>query len=163
MKYLIMIIILMNTTIAQEVPSYLKDGKISVTLTDGKVYNFSANEYMVVKRNSETKRLIEKLQAVEVTDSAQKEEKLTPLSLFLARKIEQLEKNKPRQSHIVSIELVESQYGLNRSSYNNRTFVNSKTRLGGGVMYQNNIYKDLYLGGRLDSNGAKGLNIGLGF
>ena len=158
MKYLIMIIILMNTTIAQEVPSYLKDGKISVTLTDGKVYNFSANEYMVVKRNSGKKETIKQVTPIETLAEfdLNKEEKLT-------RKIEQLEKNKPRQSHIISIELVESQYGLNRSSYNNRTFVNSKTRLGGGVMYQNNIYKDLYLGGRLDSNGAKGLNIGLGF
>ena len=39
-------------TKAQEVPKELKDAVITVTTTKGKVYTFSANEYMVVKRKS---------------------------------------------------------------------------------------------------------------
>ena len=37
-------------TKAQEVPKALKDAVITVTLTNGKVYTFSANEWMVVRR-----------------------------------------------------------------------------------------------------------------
>jgi hypothetical protein len=38
---------------ADEQPAYLKDAKIAVTLTNGKVYMFDANEFKVVPRDQD--------------------------------------------------------------------------------------------------------------
>ena len=52
---------------ASEMPDYLKDATITVTLKDGKTYTFNANDHKVVPRASdavvfETKRLARKAQ-----------------------------------------------------------------------------------------------------
>lgn len=60
MKYLMIIFsLLFSSAQAQEVtssllpvPAYLRNAVITVTLTNGKVYTFSANEYAVVRRGS---------------------------------------------------------------------------------------------------------------
>lgn len=57
MKLLTTLIIACFTSLAfAEMPEYMKDGKITVTLKDGKTYEFSTNEYMVVKRGVKAKK-----------------------------------------------------------------------------------------------------------
>jgi len=52
MKYLILILTMFSVIAqADEMPAYMKDGVITVTLKDGKSYTFSSNEYMVVARH----------------------------------------------------------------------------------------------------------------
>lgn len=36
-------------------------------------------------------------------------------------------------------------------------------KLGVGIQYQRNVYEDLFIGGRVGSNGGVGLSLGLGF
>lgn len=45
-----------QVSMAADMPKYLKDGVITVTLKDGKTYTFSANEYKVVKRVDESEQ-----------------------------------------------------------------------------------------------------------
>ena len=53
MKKLLIIAALIGFNInAQEVPSYMKGGEITVKLKDGKEYKYSSDEYMVVKRKA---------------------------------------------------------------------------------------------------------------
>ena len=53
MKYLFITLILLGlSTISAPAPDYLKDATIVVTLKDGTTYTFSANEYMVAKRDA---------------------------------------------------------------------------------------------------------------
>jgi len=53
MKYLIMFLFLFASVAeANDMPKYLVDGVITVTLKNGKTYTYSANEYMVVKRGA---------------------------------------------------------------------------------------------------------------
>tara|TARA_R110000868_G_scaffold66014_4_gene196982 strand:- start:2258 stop:2689 length:432 start_codon:yes stop_codon:yes gene_type:complete len=40
---------------AEDIPAFLKDSEITVTLKNGKTYKFSGNEYKVVKRGSKAK------------------------------------------------------------------------------------------------------------
>ncbi len=51
-KVLFLLISLFSINVySQSVPDYLKDATITVKLTNGKSYEFSANEWMVVRRN----------------------------------------------------------------------------------------------------------------
>jgi hypothetical protein len=50
MKYLLIALVLIAQPVLATQPAYLKDATITVTLTNGKTYTYSANEYMVVKR-----------------------------------------------------------------------------------------------------------------
>lgn len=53
MKYLILFMTLFSVLAqADEMPAYMKNGVITVTLKDGKSYTFSSNEFMVVKRHA---------------------------------------------------------------------------------------------------------------
>lgn len=58
---------LSETVFAQEVPEYLKGGTIEVTLKTGEKYQFSADEYAVVKRQAqmepEARVALERLQS----------------------------------------------------------------------------------------------------
>ncbi len=59
-KYIVVMMGLLfaYNTQAEEVPAYLKDGAITVTLKDGSFHVFSTNEYKVVKRTEEAKDVI---------------------------------------------------------------------------------------------------------
>lgn len=53
MKYLIILLTIFAVSAqAEEVPKYMRDAVITVTLKDGKTYTFSGNEYKVVKRGA---------------------------------------------------------------------------------------------------------------
>lgn len=129
-------------------PKYLEDGVITVTLKSGKQYTFSANEYFVAKRG---------VKKVEIARAPQinKPQEI----MYIEKKSEQ-----KRLKHIISGEVVRSNNGQHDvSSDPSRVNVESKKAFGVGVQYQYNIYKDVYMGGRLDSNGGTGLSLGLGF
>jgi hypothetical protein len=145
MKFLIVIALtLITTAIAQEAPDFLKDGQITVKLKNGKEYIFSSNEYMVVKRGS-------KINSLAMTTEQQD--------------IEQRQRDEQKSKgfkHIISGELVTSESGLNVDSNNNTTIVESRRRIGVGLQYQHNVKDNLYIGGRVDTNGGAGLNVGFG-
>jgi hypothetical protein len=124
------------------VPEYLKGGIITVTLKDGKTYEFSADEYAVVKRGSKSLAI---MGIPEVVRSAP-------------------ETQERRHRHIISGELVFSNSGrLKTESTASTVNVETKKRIGVGAQYQLGITDDLYLGGRIDTNGGAGLNLGVGF
>jgi len=57
MKYLIFVIycfilslVFGQIVLANDVPTYLKDGTITVTLKNGTIYTYSTNKFMIVKR-----------------------------------------------------------------------------------------------------------------
>ncbi len=131
---------------AEEVPSYLKDGTITVTLKNGKQYTFSANEYKVVKRGDKAPEM--RIPVIVYSESKQQESKPA---------------EPKRLKHIVSGEVLQSNGGLNTSESGNSVTVKNKRQIGVGLQYQYNIYQDLYMGGRIDSNGGTGVNLGVGF
>lgn len=149
MKYLTLIILALSFSAqAQEVPKYLQDAIITVKLKSGKEYTYSANEYAVVKRQSKPQ--------VKITESSEVTE--------VARISPPAESEGKRHRHIISGELLSSRNGeLSEKSTGSTVDVETKRKVGVGIMYQNNIYKDLYIGGRIDSNGGAGVNIGVGF
>lgn len=139
----------MTTSVfAEDIPTYLRDGVITVTLKDGKQYTFSANEYKVVKRESSAK-----ISQV-TTASKQAQEQVNQSAQPEVAK---------RHKHIVSGELVRSKNGLDTTTRSNEVDIKTKKELGVGIQYQYNVYEDLYMGGRVDSNGGAGINIGVGF
>lgn len=148
MKSALLLALLISVpAIAQVTPAYLKDATITVKLKNGKEYTYSANEYAVIKRGAEKK--------IELADKGEvKVEKSAPAS----------EVQTKRHKHIISGEVLSSRTGgLKDSSDPSQVKVETERKVGVGVMYQNNIYKDLYLGGRVDTNGGAGVNIGVGF
>lgn len=151
MKSILLLALLMSVSAyAQVQPAYLKDATITVKLKSGKEYTYSANEYAVVKRQDpQIKAILADLERVEVEPS-----KPAPAS----------ETQIKRHKHIISGEVLSSRNGgLKDSSDPSQVKVETERKVGVGVMYQNNIYKDLYLGGRVDTNGGAGVNIGVGF
>jgi hypothetical protein len=146
MKYLILAITLMvSSSYANEVtPKMLQDGVITVKLKDGKTYTFSSNEYMVVKRGKKKPSLIERAPSIEVQPIASS-------------------KKEKRLKHIISGEVVRSDRGFDDSRTANQVEVESRRRIGVGIQYQYNIYQDLFIGGRADTNGGTGVNLGVGF
>lgn len=149
MKKLIFIAMLLvtNLGLASETPGYLKDGIITVTLKNGKSYSFSTNEYMVVKRGAAKTELA-------------KEEK--PLAAPVVVR-QSTSSNSKRLKHIVSGEVLRSTQGFDTKVSGNQTDVTERKKIGVGVQYQYNFYKDLFMGGRVDTNGGAGVSLGLGF
>lgn len=134
---LVLILFLAIPSFANDIPSYLKDGTITVTLKDGKTYTFSTNEYKVVSRKQVKTQLVNPV--------------LT--------KVE----HKETKKNLVSIEAVSSQNGLDVEHSASTTNVETKRKVGAGLMYQRNFYKNYWFGGRVDSNGGGALNLGVGF
>jgi hypothetical protein len=146
MKYIILLLLVFATNVAaQEQPKYLKDAVITVTLKGGKQYSYSANEYAVIKRNSKP--------SIQLAETQKQEE------------VKQVVKaSEPKRlRHIVSGELLRSNGGFDSKSSGSQVKVESRKKMGVGLMYQYNVYKDMFLGGRLDSNGRTGINVGVGF
>lgn len=126
-------------------PEFLKDGTITIALKNGKTYTFSTNTHMVVKRG--VKKLPQE-NGVIVTKIV-KEEKTAD--------------GGKRLRHIVSGEVLRSNRSLSTSVSANEVEVRNQKELGLGVQYQYNFHGDLFLGGRVDTNGGAGLSLGVGF
>ena len=135
---------------AQQVPEFLKGGTVTVTDKNGKQYKFSSDEYAAVPRHVQVKP-----KTIVVTQPPV--ERVVIEKQFHEAYIVLQPKN------IVSVEVLRSQHGLKTSQYSNSVSVESDRDTGAGIMYQRNVYKSLYLGGRVDTNNGYGLNIGLGF
>lgn len=146
-KLLILMALFTSTVNAEEIPKYLKDGEITVKLKNGKTYTYSTNEYKVVKRGNP---VLLGASPVTVSESS--------------KKGVESENQKKKSKHIISGEISRSFSGrLNTNTYPNETDVEVRKRTGVGIMYQYNFIDNLYLGGRIDSNGGAGINLGLGF
>lgn len=139
MKYLI-ILLTMFAVVAQaeEMPKYLKDGVITVTLKNGKTYTYSANEYKVVRRGA-------KAVPVQVSDS-----KPAPMPEAKAE-------HKNRISVVVG-------YGLNGrlKDSNTASTVDVEQRKGvvGGVVLQHDLNKDYHIMGGTMTNTPIFLGVG---
>lgn len=146
MKNLMIALALMfsMTAQAEEVPSYLKDGVITVTLKDGKVYTFSANEYKVVKRGAKAKPI------AKVEKSEQQQAPAAPAQ----------ESHKNRISLLVGHGLTGK---MNLSSGPSTVDVQQDRDVIGGVMLQRDLNKDYHLIGGALTNKTFLLGVGVGF
>lgn len=135
MKYLTLLITFFTASIfAQEVPDYLKDGVITVTLKNGKVYKFSSNEYMVVKRGASKK-------AKEVAPVAKKQANKNNLSFMMG-----------------------TGYKHNTVKYNASSVeVKDKLTPVMGVSYSRKISPDQSVIGTIFTNATVGVGLGLDF
>lgn len=134
-------------------PEALKGGVITVTLKDGKVYTFSSDEYAVVKRG------------VEGNTVSEAELKQTAKNAFEAGKMVSEGKTRSTQvnKNIISVGVVRSQNGLDYTHDATTHVISTQYEIGASLMYQRNFFKDLYLGGRVDTNSGAEVNLGLGF
>ncbi len=139
MKILILSLLFVVPAFAEEVPEYLKDGVISVTLKDGKVYHFSSNEYKVVKRGNEA------------------EETLESVKLSQERVIEVQKKNRVRVLGGVAPS------GLDTSSSGNTVSVKNKTEGVAGAGYDRMLTDKISVGGAALTNGTYTLGVGYDF
>lgn len=130
---------------AADMPEYMKDGTITVTLKDGKTYKFSTNEYKVVKRES----------AKEETATV-KETKVAkgPVS------------KQEKQADKYRLTLLAG-YGytgkLKETSSPSTVNVEQEQGLIGGLAGQVDVSKDVHLMGIIQTNQSFLLGIGKGF
>lgn len=128
---------------AADMPEYMKDGTITVTLKDGKTYKFSTNEYKVVKRES-------------AKEETAKETKVAkgPVS------------KQEKQSQKYRVTLLGG-YGytgkLKETSGPSTINVDQEQGLIGGVAGQMDVSKDVHLMGIIQTNQSFLLGIGKGF
>ena len=72
-------------------------------------------------------------------------------------------KKEEMHKNVISVYAVSSQGGLNREDQVTQTEVQTKRKLGIGLMYQRRVYEDIYLGLGGDSNRGVQVNVGYGF
>lgn len=123
---------------AEEIPSYMKDGTIIMTLKDGKKYTFSTNEYKVVRRGSNKKKQDAAPSKKEESPVAQNKNRVRVMGGFGPAK---LETTKNSDSATVRLK-------------------NDKV---GGIGYDRLITDRVSIGGQAQSNGTYLFNIGLDF
>lgn len=125
-----------------EVPSGLKGATITITKADGSTETVSAEKFMLVKRKHKRPILTVKTKSTTLMCKS----------------------TKSNPENILSLEALVGQSGLEKNIISpSQVEVKTKSGLGVGLMYQRNVYKDLYLGGKVDSNENVGLSVGLGF
>jgi len=132
---------------AEEIPKYLKDGIITVTLKDGTKHVFSTNEYKVVKRGSD-KIVVEESEVTE-------REKHLPLIIIM-------NDTQPKR-HIFSLMSGASRTSLNPSLSGTSASVTNKYELDAGGMYQYQLVDRFYLNilGTVNGTGMIGFGLGL--
>lgn len=130
------------------VPAQLKDAEIVTIDKDGKKSKVSANDFKVVPRKQQFK----------VTKQSQP---CPPGETVVVEKV--VEKDQALKN-IISLEVNRSLRGFD--SYNdtpNQVTSEEKFSPALGVMYQRNVFKNLYLGGRIDTHKSTGVLLGVGF
>lgn len=169
MKHLIVIIMVMFSTAAyaqqsceikeikQDVntpaPKELEGATIIVKLKDGTTREMKAEEYKVVPRKQQFK--VKERVAVEVAPCPEPKQ-LEPV-IVERTKVE-------KQKNIVSLLVNRSLTDYEFSQTGPGSFlVESKYELAVGLMYQRNVYRDVYLGVQADTNKSLGFNLGYGF
>jgi len=151
MKNLILItalIFLSLNSFSQEVPDYLKDGTITVTLKDGKTYKFSSNEYAVVLRKP-------------------KQDVLIPVIAKLEQKEETPSKAAPELPYYKNRISLAVGYGLNgKQSVNsgpNTADIEQKKGAVGGLILQHDLNREYHILGEALTNQTFMFGFGKGF
>jgi len=134
---------------ATEVPAFMKDAVISVTLKNGKVYQFSGNTHAVVTRASSNKKKPAEIVVVEkevaskqmCEESGYREQKMNRVRLFGGRGPD----------------------GVKADVGTTSTRVSSSHGPVGGIGYDRSLDETWNVGGQIMSNGAATLGLGLDF
>lgn len=141
----------LNQDVNTPVPVHLKGATITVTTKDGKSYEMKADEFKVVPRKQQFKvkeRVVYRL-------SPQPRE-IEPVVIEKTRV--------QKQKNIVSLLLNRSLTDYDVSQDGPGSFrIENRFELAVGLMYQRNVYKDLYLGVQADTHKSLGANLGIGF
>lgn len=139
MKYLLIIVVGITwvSWSMADMPAYLKDGTITVTLKNGKTYTFSTNEYMVVKRGAK-----KPAPALEQLATAMKPE--------------------PRRNRVRVLGGV-GPNGLETTRSASQATVTTTSGAVGGIGYDRLITDEVSVGGAALNNETYLLNIGLDF
>jgi len=149
MKLIIAIISVLafSTAYAQEVPSYLKDATITVTLKNGKTYSYSANEYFVAKRGQK---------------KSESSSPLGPVASEPAQKASQPVASSQNKNRIRAFGGV-GPTGFSSSSNGSSLSVQTKSGAVGGVGYDRMVSDKVSVGGQAISNGTVTIGVGLDF
>jgi hypothetical protein len=148
MKNLFILLSLFIVNLAQaaeeiEVPKHMRDGKIVVTLKDGKSYEFSTNEYMVVRRKAKSKPVA-----------------VAPVSQVAVEKVKE---PKPLNRNRVRLLGSYAPSGFNYSITGDTLTVRSTNGGVVGLGYDRLIGDRFSLGGAILTNGTYLLNAGVDF
>ena len=112
LKYLVVFVFISSSLFADEkkIPSYLKDATITVTLRDGTIYSYSANDYAVIKRDGVVvpppAQIIERKQVVyeekEVVKWLPREKHLNRIRMLVGRSMNEVSVSQT-SSNLISI------------------------------------------------------------
>lgn len=142
MRIITFLICLLIGTAYANMPTYLKDGEITVKLKNGKEYKFSSNEYMVVKREFKivNTELMDKPGAI-ITNVP---------TLF------------PKKRHIISGMAGFSRHDLDSFVSSNRVTTKNDLDFDFGVQYQYEVHPNIYLNilGTINETGLVGVGFG---
>jgi len=138
---------------ATEVPAYLKDAVITVTLTNGKVYTFSANTHAVVVRASSNKKKPTETAVVEKKVETEKPSKQTCEEAgFRKQKM-----NRVRVMGGRGPDGVQADVGTTT------TVVTQSQGPVGGISYDRSIDDTISVGGQIMTNGTGTVGVGVDF
>jgi hypothetical protein len=138
---------------ATEVPPYMRDAVITVTLKNGKVYKFSGNTHAVVTRASSNKKKPAEIVIVEKEKVVEKASKQT---------CEDAGYKEPKLNR-VKVMLGAGPDGLETERHQSSVTVKSSVGAVGGLGYDRLIDKDISVGGQIMTNGTCTLGVGLDF
>jgi hypothetical protein len=149
MKTLILSLMLIASTAMAadeiEVPKYMRDSVITVTLKNGKTYTFSGNEYMVVKRHAKKKLPEGHAEIVE-----------------LHKKVVELSKTQQKKNR-ARLMGGYGPSGFEHSVSGNTVNVKTTNDVLGGVGYDRMLDDKFSVGGAALTNGTYLLNLGVDF
>jgi hypothetical protein len=126
------------SSVAQEVPKFMRDGIITVKLKDGREYKFSTNEWMVVRRG---KRKL-------------KEESIPVITVINKAEI---------QKNRITVRVGSGLYGLQSSSSANVVKIREERKAIFGLGYSRKLNEDFSLGASILSNESVTLDLGLDY
>lgn len=144
MKKLFFILILSSLGWAEQPPAYLRDGKITVTLKNGKQYEYSTNEWKVVRRRGD-----------EVAPETEEEEEDEPT--YVERSI------RPAGPNRVRLMAGVGPVGLKDSQNGNKLHVETDFGMVGGVGLDRSLTDRISINGSAYTNGTFSLGVGLDF
>ncbi len=138
MKLIIFIFTAVATLMAEEPPAYMRDGNITVTLKSGKQYEYSTNEWMVVRRGSKKVQVAGTRELVEESQVVAGPNKLRLMGGY-------------------------GPNGLQAEQRGSTLHVESKYGLVGGLGYARQLSRRLSLGASIYTNGTTSLDLGVDF
>ena len=143
-KLMILMLLSIPAMAAEEIPAYMKDGTITVTLKSGKTYTYSLNEYKVVKRGSGLPAGHEAI-------------------VELHKKVVELSENQQKKNRVRLMGGYGPSGKLESSVGASSATVKTETGVIGGVGYDRMLNKDISVGGQVQTNKTILLNVGKDF